>query len=357
MNQKISGLYKGIFSNPSEGKTKRIEIELRVDVDGERSLNVISGDFYSNSERTRTYLSSFVFQRVKKTENPSKGIILIGEEGKFSPNYSVRFTDFQIRIPAYSYSPIAALKWTNGSGSKLKCLCKHVSKYFRTVHLEHDYEKGVAPLESYDSKCLSSISPYRSNPISFVDAFAEAGIEIIVLKEKRDSVPSPKGTPLEGGVWTDSELCEAMLKHFTSFIDKPQWKLWLLSAKEYVMSNIFGITISQKEKKRRGCAVFQSSTGWRSAEEKRFRLFIYVHELGHCFNLHHPWDNPQDNPSAKAGQYATLSWMTLPWRYYSSEESRGEEAFWEAFNFQFSNSELMHLRHGFRNDVIFGGNA
>jgi hypothetical protein len=122
------------------------------------------------------------------------------------------------------------------------------------------------------------------------------------------------------------------------------------------MSNIYGIMISRKEKKRLRCAVFQSSTGWQSAEEKRFRLFIYVHELGHCFNLHHPWEKPQDNSSIEAGRYATLSWMTLPWRYYSSEESRGEEAFWEAFNFQFSNSELMQLRHGFRNNVIFGGN-
>ena len=45
--------------------------------------------------------------------------------------------------------------------------------------------------------------------------------------------------------------------------------------------------------------------------------------------------------------------MNLPWRYYVSEESRGEEAFWEAFNFQFDPSEVTHLRHGFRNDLIF----
>jgi hypothetical protein len=60
MNQKISGLYKGVFINHSDNKAKRIEIELLVDVDVKRSLNVISGDFYSNSERTRKYLSSFI---------------------------------------------------------------------------------------------------------------------------------------------------------------------------------------------------------------------------------------------------------------------------------------------------------
>lgn len=356
MNQKISGLYKEVFSNSAEKKAKGTELELRVDVDGARPLNVISGDIYSNSKRTRKYLSSFIFQGVKKIENPTNGILLIGEKGKFSLN-SDQFTDIQIKIPANSRPPKAAFQWTNGSGSESKCLCKYASEYFRTVHLEHDYEEGVMPLEPYKTTDLSSPSPHRSDPISIIDAFAEAGIEIIVVKEKRDSVPSPKGTPEDGAVWTESELHEAMLKHFRLFKDEPQWKLWLLSANEYVMSNIYGIMIGRKGKKRRGCAVFQSATGWQSAKEKRFRLFIYVHELGHCFNLHHPWDKPQAGPSAEAGHYATLSWMNLPWRYYSSDESRGGKAFWKAFDFKFSNSELMHLRHGFRNDVIFGGNT
>jgi hypothetical protein len=356
MNQKISGLYKGVVSNTSESRVKRTELELRVDVDGAHSLNVISGDFYVKSKSTRKYLSSFIFHGVKKIETPTNRILLIGDKGKFSSN-SNQFTDIQISISANLHPPKAVFQGTNGSRSKLQCLCKHASQYFRTIYLEHDYEKGVMPLEPYETANLPSPSPHQSHPINIIDAFAEAGIEIIVVKEKRDSVPSPKGTPISKAVWTNSELQEAMLKHFTLFKDEPQWKLWLLSAKEYVMSNIYGITIGCKDKKRRGCAVFQNSTGWQSAEEKRFRLFIYVHELGHCFNLHHPWDKPQTELSSEADRYATLSWMNLPWRYYISEESRGGEAFWEAFDFQFSSSELMHLRHGFRNDVIFGGNT
>jgi len=50
MNQKISGLYKGVVSNTSENSVKRTELELRVDVDGVPSLNVISGDFYEKSD-------------------------------------------------------------------------------------------------------------------------------------------------------------------------------------------------------------------------------------------------------------------------------------------------------------------
>jgi len=356
MNQKISGLYKGYFSEASERKTKRTELELRVDIDGKRPLDVISGDFYSKTNRTKNYLSSFIFQEVKKGEIIAKGVQLIGKKGKFSSN-SYQFTDITIEINANSNLLKAAVKWTNNSGFKSECLCKYESKYFRKVCLEHDYEKGVAPLESYETTSLPSPLPQRSNPISIIDAFAEAGIDIIIVKEKRDSVSSPQGTFKDGAVWTESELHEAMAKHFKLLKDKPQWNLWLLSANEYVMSNIYGIMIDRKEKKRRGCAVFQSSTGWQTPEERRFRLFIYIHELGHCFNLYHSWDKPQDNSSAEANRYATLSWMNLPWRYYLSEKSRGAEAFWKAFNFQFSDSELMHLRHAFRDDIIFGGNT
>jgi hypothetical protein len=87
------------------------------------------------------------------------------------------------------------------------------------------------------------------------------------------------------------------------------------------------------------------------------RLFIYIHELGHCFNLRHPWSKSKSSPSAEADGYSTLSWMNYPWLYYLSKETRGSEEFWKAFNFQFTESELVHLRHGFRNDVIFGGNT
>jgi hypothetical protein len=48
---------------------------------------------------------------------------------------------------------------------------------------------------------------------------------------------------------------------------------------------------------------------------------------------------------------SALSWMNYPWGYPG-----GASAFWNAFPFQFDDQELIHLRHGFRNDVIMGGN-
>lgn len=354
MNKKISGLYKGVVLNPSEDIGKRIELELRIDINGIHPLNVISGDFFTNSKSVRRYLSSFIFQEVEKIETQDNRILLVGKKGKFSSN-SNQFSDIKISISANLHPLKADFQGTTCSKSRVYCSCKYVSDYFRTVYLEHDYEKGVRPLEPYETVDLTSPSQRRPHPISLIDAFAEAGIKIVIVREKRDSVPSPLRTLEDEPVWTNAKLRDAMIENFTLYKEEPQWNLWLLSANEYVMSNIYGVLIDGNEKKRKGCAVFQTSTGWQSAEEKRFRLFIYVHEIGHCFNLSHSWEKAQNDPYAKTNKYATLSWMNLPWRYYLSEESRGDEAFWEAFNFQFSKSELMHLRHGFRNDIIFGG--
>jgi hypothetical protein len=356
MDQKISGLYKEVFSTSTERNAKGTELELRVDVDGERPMNVISGDLYSNSGGIRKYLSSFRFQGVRKIETVSNEIVVKGDVGEFDSDLA-HFGNILVSIPLDSCPLKAAVQWVNNSGSESKCLCQHASDYFRTVQLEHDYEENVMPLESYETTDLFSQCLQRSHPVSIRDAFAEAGIEIIVVKEKKDSVPHPKGISGESSIWTNSELHEAMLQHFSLLEDTSQWKVWLLSASEYVMSNIKGIMITHKGKKRRGCAVFQNATGWQSPQEKRMRFFIYIHELGHCFNLRHPWDRRRDGSFAKPYSYSTLSWMNYPWMYYSSDKSYGEEAFWEAFHFQFSDSELIHLRHGFRNDVIFGGNT
>ncbi len=356
MNQRISGLYKGVVFKPSDDSGKRTELELRIDVNGMHPLNIISGDFYANSKNVRKYLSSFIFQEVEKIETQTNRILLLGKKGKFSSN-SDQFKDIKISISANSHHLKASFQGTTYSKSKVFCSCDYVSNYFRTIYLEHDYEEGVRPLEPYETTDLISPSQHRLHPNNLIDAFAKAGIEIVITKEKRDSVPSPVRTPEDETIWTNANLRNVMIEHFTLFKEEPQWNLWLLSANEYVMSNIYGITIDGNERRRKGCAVFQTSTGWQSAEEKRFRLFIYVHEIGHCFNLSHSWEKPSNDPSAETNKYATLSWMNLPWRYYASEESHGDEAFWKAFNFQFSTSELRHLRHGFRNDVIFGGNT
>lgn len=356
MGLKVSGLYKGSFSTLTVRKAKVTELVLRVDIDGARPMSVISGDIFSFSDRVRKYLCSFRFEEVTKTKTDESEILITGKGGQFDSD-TEHFPNIQITIALNSRPLIAKVQWVNDSGTLLKCVCKFVSKYFRRVHLQHDYEEEVIPFDSYETNELFCPPPKRTHPISIASAFAEAGIRMIVAKKKYGPISHPKEIPRAGSVWTQDELRKAILEQSIKWDSRSNWTMWLLSAYEYVMSNFKGITIVDKDKKRRGCAVFQSATGWQSAVEKRIRLFIYIHELGHCFNLQHPWNRFHKSNASKMDGYATLSWMNYPWSYYLSEESHGEEAFWIAFNFQFSDSELIHLRHGFRNNVIFNPNT
>jgi hypothetical protein len=343
MDSKISGLYKEVFRTPEERRDKGTELELRVDVDGERPLNIISGDLFSTLGNNKTYLNSFKFQVKENKEKPDT-IILKGTAEEFNPSIdSIK----NIKVSINSNSLQASVQFLNSSGTVSNCLCEPRSEYFRTVLLQHDYEKGVEPFESYDTTNLSSPSR-RTHQLSIISAFAVAGIEI-KENRKQKPIPHPNSVPGEDPVWTDSQLYDAMLEHFTYAEDEPRCKLWLLSGNEYVICTVNGMMLQHKETQRRGCVVFQIATGWQTPEEKRLRLFIYMHELGHCFNLGHPWNRPQKGQDCG---YATLSWMNYPWKYHLSDKVYGGDDFWRAFNFRFTDSELTHLRHGFRNDVI-----
>jgi hypothetical protein len=355
VDPKLSGLYQEVFRTTSERKAKKMELELRVDIEGERPMNAISGDLYSNSGRTRNYLSSFLFENVEKVKTTANEILISGKNGKFYSDIA-NFTDMQVIIPLDSFPLKATVKLIKNTGAESKFFCKHKSEFFRIVQVEHDYEEGVAPFKSYNTEDLFSPLPHRSRPIGISDVFAEAGIQLIFLKKEQSFVRHPKGVFGGCPIWTQNELYAAMLKHFSTIKKEPQWAVWLLSAGEYVISDIKGTMVLHEGRNRRGCAVFQNATGWQSSADRRMRLFIYIHELGHCLNLRHPWSGIPADSSAWIDTHSSLSWMNYPWRYYLSREIRGEEAFWERFNFQFSNSELMHLRHGFRNHVIFGGN-
>jgi hypothetical protein len=83
------------------------------------------------------------------------------------------------------------------------------------------------------------------------------------------------------------------------------------------------------------------------AEEIRKTL---LHELGHCFNLLHSWQKSLAVPPG-VNRPNALSWMNYPWRYPG-----GPTAFWNDFAFQFDDQEIVHIRHGFLNQVIMGGN-
>ena len=351
---KISGCYEECHSTSFQGRAKKPQLELRIDVDDDGSMNVVSGDLYSISGKIRTYLNSFIFTNIKKNVREN-GVTLIGESGKFDSKSEI-LSHLKIIIPLNSSRVIANVSWINNSGVESRCQCEYKSKYFRTVGLQNDYEEGIAPFKSYDRRVLVPPSGNSSDPITVRSAYADAGIKIVRIKGSPKHIPHPEHIPRRGLIWTDDALNRTMVKYFKTDKGKPQWKIWLFSASEYEVPDVRGIMLSYKEKQRVGCAVFHRAIGGESNEQKRMLLHVYVHELGHCFNLQHPWIKTRRKEYTSKEGHSSLSWMNCPERFYSSVNCYGEDAFWRNFQFRFSDEELLHLRHGFRNDVIFGGN-
>lgn len=312
-------------------------------VDGVRPTQRLSGDYFRISGRTTTYFGSWIVDVATVSRTATQVMIT----GIARTTWPTTFNRVRVIIPrslVIEPAAPATVQWSNAAGQRgATYICAFNSRYFRTVDLEQDCESAVAPFVSYNTGSLPSGGPART--LTVVGAYREAGIEM-------RSAGTPNQVPAApGGTWSNAELHNAMVTHFSLWRDDPQWKVWLLHARlhEYG-SGLLGIMFDQAGRQRQGCAVFYQGLGGNAAEAQRNQLFTCVHELGHCFNLYHSFHKQYMNPPLPNRPLA-LSWMNYPWGYPS-----GETEFWESFPFEFDNLETIHLRHGFRDNVIMGAN-
>jgi hypothetical protein len=183
--------------------------------------------------------------------------------------------------------------------------------------------------------------------INVVSAFAEAGIG---MAPTAGNNVLDIGEAAANASWSNAELHASMQKHFSLWRDLQQWCVWQLAQNHDLGPGLYGIMFDQEGKQRQGGAVFHAGIGGSSAGQLRLQLYTHVHELGHCFNLMHSWQKQYASPP-KPNRPDSLSWMNYPWNY-----PKGRAAgYWSSFDFRFDDDELIHLRHGFRKDIIMGG--
>ncbi len=336
----VSGRYRG--------RLGPFQLELRVDVDRRRPLRRVSGDLYQRSGKTTKYYGSFVVN--SPTVMVLKKAVIVKGRGSFT--FPAGYPVVQITIPWRNFlqpqAPATVHFFTMGGSSGATFVCAFESIYFRTVRIEMDQVSDVTTpvFSSYNTGSLPSGGPARN--LSVVDAYAEAGIEMIPTSGNNVINVAEAGADTK---WSDAELHASMQKYFTRWKDLEQWAVWLLAAQLHEMgSGLYGIMFDQQGKQRQGCAVFHAGIGGTTADKLRLQLYTYVHELGHCFNLLHSWQKQYANPPAP-NRPSSLSWMNYPWKYPNG----GAAAFWNKFPFQFDNEEVIHLRHAFRNNIIMGG--
>ncbi|MFZ2528257.1 MAG: hypothetical protein WAX14_11475 [Rhodococcus sp. (in: high G+C Gram-positive bacteria)] len=343
LHRNVSGRYRSSVVGGG------FQLELRVDVDGRTPLRKLSGDYYAISGTTVTYFGSWTVDAVTITAAPGQIVI----RGTARTTWSTTFNVATVVVPRRTvFQPLASatLRWSTGSGAPgAAYVCGHESAAFRTVELEQDVESGVGAFGNYHTGALPSGGPARV--LSTAGAYLEAGIQMVGTG-RNNTVTTP-----QGHIWNNASLHHAMETHFSRYRDVPQFRVWLMHAMRHeIGTGLRGIMFDQHGPERQGCASFYQAISAPTAENRREQLYVNVHELGHCFNLFHSFHKEFMDPPVP-NRLGALSWMNYPQNYQPGGSAPGgAAAFWGAFPFQFDPLELTHLRHGFRNAVIMGGN-
>lgn len=325
------------------------QLELRVDVDGSRALGRLSGDYFRVSGPTTAYFGSWTVDAVKVFRTRTELIVV----GTARTTWSTTFNVATVRIPhrhIRQRPAPATIQWSTSSGVKgAAYTCGWESRAFRTVELEQDREHGVTAFASYDTGSLTSGGPPRT--LTTGRAYAEAGIQMIDTGGSNGINTGP------AHVWNNASLHDAMETHFSRWQETAQFKVWLLHAMRHEYGpGLRGIMFDSQGLQRQGCASFYQAISAGTPENLREQLYVNVHELGHCFNLFHSFHKTYMNPPLP-NRPGSLSWLNYPQNFNPGNGAPGgSAAFWAAFPFEFDVLELAHLRHGFRNDVIMGGN-
>ena len=331
------------------------QVELRIDVDGVRPMRKVSGDFFSTTGSTTSYFGSFIVKNASIITMPTE--IRVQGIGSFTWSPSAPFVRVTIPRVSVLQSPKPATLQFITLPNKLGAsyLCGYESPYFRSIAFEQDSVAGTVPFVSYDTGSLPQPVGSPARTLTVPAAFAEAGIELQVSGAPNVIPVSAAGLDSK---WSDSEMHNAMVTHFSLYANKPQWKVWMLVATSHV-DGYRGIMFDYNDSaQRQGAAVFYDAIKGTSSSSQRAQLRTYVHELGHAFNLLHSWQKNLANPPAPLGSnggLGDLSWMNYAWKYQPPPPATGgEPAYWASFPFQFTNNELIHLRHGFYKNVIMG---
>lgn len=214
--RKVSGTYR----NPNPSGYGKI-LELRVDVDGRRPQNRLSGDLYTRfyfCGWLQFYIGSFVVEDVDIT-NTDEEIILSGPVIYYNAPGKVNDT-IRVSIPRVSIfqsAPPACVNFfTSGSVSQ-SYLCPKSSEYFRTVTLEIDKFQGTTFPPDVDPTINSSPSGLPAGNVSVEKVFKRSGIDMTVIE---DDVLNDSDSSDLGNNWDEGELHDLMEARFNQFTNQ-----------------------------------------------------------------------------------------------------------------------------------------
>ena len=376
----ISGTYKN--KTPASDNTL---LELRVDVDGRRPQQRISGDvFRQRGLRViddfvltpgqqlqqlhllpffyTTYEYSFVVEDVARADEGGVAILTGPIIYYNDPTRTDETIEVRIRRVTYFAKAPDATVYIYKSGVLIQSYClPKISECFRLVTLEIDRFQGTAFPPNVNTNLDPSPPDLPGQTVSTTSIFRNAGICLTV--DEDDVLNDPdSGDP--GSNWSEAELHDLMEDRFDRFANRLQWNTYGVVVPRFGDPNYntgyygtmfdWGGWQAGDTYFRQGCAIAEDAIRGRQmgtlyntdAKKERLILQTFCHEIGHSLNLPHSWQRGVNADSASE------SFMNYPWGYTGGG---GESGFWSDFRWEFDDVELIWMRHQDRNDVIFGG--
>jgi hypothetical protein len=220
------------------------------------------------------------------------------------------------------------------------------SSSFHTVEFEFDAELNIAPELSIQTHAHPNRpATIAAETLTIQKVYERAGFSVSTSPNP-SLLPSPPGT-----TWSDMEMHDAMTAFWSRFSASAKWAMWVLFARRHETgANLGGVMFDDiGPNHRQGTAIFYDSfistapagdshpVPWVS----RMRFWTAVHEMGHAFNLAHSWQKASGTPWVPLiNEPEARSYMNYPYNV-----NGGETAFFANFEYRFTDSELLFMRH------------
>lgn len=361
LKRAVSGTYRSV-TPAGRGSI----LELRVDVDGRRPQDRLSGDFFSKLSfcglSLTTYTGSFIVDSVSEAGDREAIALSGGVRHYQDPSKTGDFIKVHIpRVSIFASPAAACVEWYTNGVLVRSYLCPKISEYFRVVNLEIDRFQGTSFPPTLDPDIVPHAAGLPAT-VSVRDTFLGSGIDLTVTHD--DTLNDPDSSD-PGSNWSEAELHDLMEARFDSFANRFQWNLYGVIVPRFgdpgYNSDYYGTMFDWGGYQagdaflRQGFAIAEDAIRGRvsgtlydsQAKEDRLVLQTLIHEAGHAFNLPHTWQR------SVADDSGSESFMNYPWGY--TDNGGGETNFWTNFRWEFDDTELLWMRHADRNDIIFGG--
>ena len=329
--------------------------ELRLDLDGHYTQRTASGTVLRGIGSRVDWIAKLA------PSGPNKWVGSIwfkdGDVATF-PYTTIRV---QVVRSAISSNRRATVTFSGGGVASRVRVFRFSSRYFHKVNFEFDFVEGEAPTLSINT----GAHPNRPaglpvENLTIQKVYQRSGFDVSVS-------PGDKVPILGAGAnakWSDNEMHDAMQIFWSRFANISQWAMWVFFASLHEQGNSLGGIMfdSIGPNHRQGTAIFNDSfianapAGDPNADAwvKRMIFWTACHEMGHSFNLAHSWQ--KQHPPAWGTPWIPLanepearSFMNYPFVV-----AGGQAAFFSNFEFRFSDSELLFMRHAPQRFVQMG---